>query len=92
MSFDLLHLVSEDVTVGASASVSRVWFDDFYEDVTFIERNDWQYGADVNASWSPNEWFSVTASVGYQKLDSAFFLSNYDGIEASLALAARKRF
>jgi len=92
LSFDLLHLVSEDVTIGAGAAVSRVWFDDFYEDVTFVTRKDWQYGGDVTASWSPNSWLSATASVGYQKRDSSFFLSNYDGFEASLVLSARKKF
>lgn len=92
LSFDLNHAVSQEVTVGASGRVSRVWFDDFFEDVTFVERKDWQYGGNVNASYAPTDWLAISASVGYEKRDSAFFLSSYDGFEASLVLSARKRF
>lgn len=92
LSFDLTHYLTQSVAVGIGAGGGRVWFDDFYEDVTFVERLDWQYGGNVNASWAPTNWLSVSASVGYDKRDSAFFLSNYDGFEASLAVAARKRF
>lgn len=92
LSFDLTHYLTPTIALGAGAAVSRVWFDDFYEDVTFVERKDWQYGGNINASWAATQWLSVTASAGYDKRDSAFFLSNYNGFEASLAIAARKRF
>ncbi len=92
LSFDLTHYLTPTIAVGAGVAVSRVWFDDFYEDVTFVERKDWQYGGNINASWAATEWLSVTASAGYDKRDSAFFLSNYDGFETSLAVTARKRF
>ena len=92
LDFELTQLVAENVSVGAQARVSRTWYDDFFEDVTFAQRNDWQYGGNVNVSWSPNTWLGVSASVGYEKRDSGFFLSNYDGFEAALTLTARKRF
>lgn len=91
-SVGAVHFVTSEFSVGANAAVRHVWFDDFYEDVTFVARNDWQYSGDVNARWSPNDWLGVTASLGYQKRDSAFFLSSYDGFEASLVVSARKRF
>ncbi len=88
----LNHFVTPEFAIGVSGRVGRIWFDDFYEDVTFVPRDDWQYGGNVNASWSPLSWFSATAVAGYEKRDSAFFLSNYDGFEAALILSARKRF
>lgn len=91
-SFDLTHYVSQDISIGAGAAVSRVWFDDFYEDVTFVPRRDWQYGGNVNASWQATDWLSVNTSAGYQQRESAFFLSDYDGFDASITVAARKRF
>jgi len=92
LSLDLTHYLTQDIAIGAGAVVSRVWFDDFYEDVTFVTRRDWQYGGNVNASWAATDWLSLSASVGYDKRDSAFFLSTYDGFEASFAVTARKRF
>lgn len=92
LSFDLTHYVAKTVAIGIGVAGSRVWFDDFYEDVTFVERLDWQYGGNINASWAATDWLSVSGSVGYEKRDSAFFLSNYNGFEASLGVAARKRF
>ena len=92
LSFDLTHYLTQNGAIGAGGAVSRVWFDDFYEDVTFVARNDWQYSGNISASWAATEWLSVSASAGYAKRDSAFFLSSYDGFEASLSVAARKRF
>ena len=92
LGFDLTQVVSEDFSVGAQARVTRTWFDDFFEDVTFAQRNDWQYGAGVNANWSPYSWLSVSASAGYEQRDSGFFLSSYNGFETSLNITARKRF
>lgn len=92
LAANVTHFLTPTIAIGASGRVSRSWFDDFYEDVTFIARRDWQYGGNLNASWSPLPWFSVTGAAGYEQRDSAFFLSNYDGFEASLIFSARKRF
>lgn len=92
LSADVTHFITPTLAIGASGRIGRAWFDDFYEDVTFVPRNDWQYGGNVNASWSPLPWLSVTGAVGREKRESAFFLSNYEGFEASLVLSARARF
>lgn len=91
-SADISYLVTPELTVGASARLTRVWYDNFFEDVTFVERKDWQYGGGVNANYSLNDWLSVSANFGYEERDSAFFLSNYNGLSASLAITGRKRF
>ena len=93
-NFDLAitHRIAPKVTLGAQARVSYFVYDDFFEDVTFVERQDWQFGGNVNANWTPLDWLSASASIGYQKRDSRFFLSEYDGFEAALILSARKRF
>ncbi len=92
LSVGITHQIAPRVTLSADARVSRIWFDDFFEDVTFIDRKDWQYGGNVSANWQMNDWLALNASAGYEKRDSAFFLSNYHGFAASIALTARKRF
>lgn len=91
-SADVTQVLNSQFSIGAQASVTRTWFDDFFEDVTFAPRNDWQYGGSVNANWAPRSWLSVSASVGYEQRDSGFFLSSYNGFEAALTISARKRF
>ncbi|WP_114520843.1 hypothetical protein [Altererythrobacter sp. ZODW24] len=93
-NFDIAitQIVAPKVTIGAQTRLSYFVYDDFFEDVTFVERQDWQIGGNVNANWSPLDWLSVSVSAGYQKRDSRFFLSDYDGFETALTIAARKRF
>ena len=91
-SLSLTHLATGSLTIGADLQVSRVWFDDFYEDVTAVPRNDWQYSAGLDANYAFTRWLSLNASAGYEKRDSSFFLSAYDGFETSLVLSARRRF
>ena len=91
-SVSLLHVPAPGVALTLDAGVSRVWFDNFYEDVIFVERNDWQYSAAAGASYALTDWLSASAAVEYQNRDSTFFLSTYHGFEGSLMLTARHRF
>lgn len=92
LSGGLSYLIMPKLSAGFDLRATRTWFDDFYENVTFVERKDWEYGGNVNATYAPLNWLSVTGSVGYQKRESAFFLSEYDSWEAALIVTARKRF
>lgn len=92
LSVGIAHRVTPDLTIAADARVSRIWFDDFFEDVTFVARKDWQYGGNLTGTYAINDWISASVSAGYEKRDSGFFLSNYDGFAASVVLTARKRF
>lgn len=89
---ELTHIITPEFSLGAQARVTRTWFDDFFEDVTFVPRNDWQYGGNINAVYAPTSWLSAQVSAGYEQRDSGFFLSSYDGFEATFSLTARKRF
>lgn len=92
LDFELTQIISPKFALGAQARIARTWFDDFFEDVTFASRSDWQYGGNINASWVPLDWLAVTGSVGYEKRDSGFFLSSYDGVDTAITVSTRKRF
>lgn len=89
---EVTHVISPKMSVGAQARLTRTSFDDFFEDVTFAERNDWQYGASIKANYAPNTWLTTQVSAGYENRDSGFFLSSYDGFDASVSLTGRKQF
>jgi hypothetical protein len=75
-----------------SAAVTRTLFDDFYEDVTFVERGDWQTDAALTVEWPLSERLSVTASLQYVSRESDFFLASHDGFDGGVSLSARWRF
>ncbi len=80
------------LTVSANGVVSRFWFDDFYEDVTFVPRRDWQYEGGVAVSYAVSPRLTVAASARYVKRDSSFFLSNFASVDSGLGLAVNWRF
>lgn len=79
-------------SVSASVAATRFWYDDFYEDVTFVPRRDWQYDASLSVAHPIGKKATIAASVRYAKRDSSFFLSNYDSFDGSAALVFRWRF
>ena len=89
---DLVHALRPDLRLAGRVAVSRRWFDDFYEDVTFVARRDWTYSASASAVWTPVERVSVAASLGYEKQDSSFFLSSYEAFEGSALVSVTARF
>jgi hypothetical protein len=80
------------MTVSANAVVSRFWFDDFYEDVTFVPRRDWQYEGGIAVSYALTPRATLAASARYVKRDSSFFLSNYAAVDSGVGLALNWRF
>lgn len=91
-SVDVSHALTQKLIVGATARVTRTWFDNFFEDVTFVSRKDWQYGGGANLSYRHSQNLTIGVSAGYEKRDSTFFLSEYESFEASLLFSARLRF
>lgn len=86
------HAVATNFSIGASTRVTHTWFDNFFEDVTFVKRKDWQYGGGINATYRVNDNILLGAAAGYEKRDSTFFVSEYESFEASLTFSARLRF
>jgi hypothetical protein len=91
-SLDIVHALSPRLSFSAVGSVSHVWFDDFYEDVTFTPRNDWQYSGEVSLSYRLSRNSSLSLSSSYEKRNSTFFLSAYESYDLSASLALRIRF
>lgn len=91
-SASVTHALTERLAVTMDVRVTQSKFDDFFEDVTFIEREDTTYAASIRADFALSESVSLGATVGYEERSSSFFLSNYTNSEGSLMLTARARF
>ena len=91
-SVSALHILTPKVVLAADVSVSRTWFDDFFEDVIFVKRRDWSYGGGASITYRPNDWLSASLSAGYERRDSTFFISEYGGFDGSLMLSATAKF
>jgi hypothetical protein len=91
-SLDIVHAISPRLTIAAGANISRIWFDNFFEDVTFVARNDWQYAGGLSLSYRLSDNASLGLSSAYEKRSSTFFLSAYESYDASASLSLRVRF
>lgn len=91
-SIDALAALSPRVTASVRAAVVRRWYDDFYEDVTFVERVDMAYQLGAALAWRPAERVSLAINAGFEKQDSRFFLSDYDAFDAGIGVAFNLRF
>lgn len=80
------------LTLSLNAAATRFWFDDFFEDVTFVARNDWQYEGGITASYALGQNLAIAGSVRYVKRDSSFFLSAFDSIDGSAGVSLVRRF
>lgn len=91
-SLDIVHALTPRLTLAASGKVSRIWFDDFYEDATFVARKDWQYGGGMSLTYRLNDKVGLGLTGSYEKRSSSFFLAAYDGFDTSASLSLRVRF
>ena len=91
-SLDLLLSFTPNLSATVRTAVHRRWYDDFYEDVTFVERRDlsWEGGVVVSYRISGNA--AVSLSGGYLTQDSTFFLSKYNAFDAVAAVSFVARF
>lgn len=67
-------------------------YDDFYEDVTFIEREDTSVGVAPSLVWKVSRNSSLAISASYEDQDSSFFLSSFDTLDTGLAVSLKKAF
>lgn len=91
-SVDALAVISENVVLTGRLAASIRWYDNFYEDVTFVARRDNIYSASAALSWQPTSRVTLALSATYEKHDSTFFVSDFDAFETMGALALRWRF
>lgn len=87
-----IHANRGPLSVDVSAGVTRIWFDNFYEDVTFVARHDWQYDAGLSIAYRLAPKVVVNASVRYVKRDSPFFLSSFTSVDNGASIALLWRF
>ena len=92
VSVNVFHSLTPKISLGANARVTRTWFDNFFEDVTFVPRKDWQYGGGLSVNYQLNRNIRFSAGGGYESRDSSFFLSEFRSFDASLLVSARIRF
>ncbi|GAB5458553.1 MAG: hypothetical protein Hens3KO_15830 [Henriciella sp.] len=76
---------------GSLAFTHRI-YDDFYEDVTFIERKDDSWRAGVSVSRQINDKVAVSANLTYVDQSSDFFVSDYTSYDGGLSVRIVKRF
>ena len=67
-------------------------YDDFFEDVTFVKRQDDQVRAGITVSRRITDKVSLSASYDYTTQDSSFFLSGYDSHDGGASLQVSRRF
>ena len=91
-SVDIFYAPRPDLTLSLRGTVARRWYDDFYEDVTFVARRDTLYGVSGAIAWRPAANLTVAVTASYETQDSRFFLATFDAFEAALALSAFIRF
>ena len=67
-------------------------YDNFFEDVTFVKRQDDQVRVGITVSRRITDKVSLSASYDYTTQDSSFFLSGYDSHDGGASLQVSRRF
>lgn len=91
-SVDAVYLLAPEWTVAGRISISQRTYDDFYEDVTFVEREDTTAGVSASVVWRPSRQMALSASIAYEDQDSTFFLSEFDAFDTGIGLSFRHAF
>lgn len=91
-SIDAIYALSAQWTAAARLSGSLRDYDDFYEDVTFVKREDDSAGVSASLQWRPQPNTTLAASLLYEKQNSTFYLSEFEAFEAGVNLAFRHSF
>lgn len=91
-SVDAVYAIDPQWLVSARVSISERQYDDFYEDVTFVEREDTSLGVSASLVWRPTRNITMAASAAYEDQDSTFFLSEFDAVDTGLNISFRHTF
>lgn len=91
-SVDVFYALTPRLTSSLQIGVTHRRYDNFFEDVTFVERRDTRYAASASLAWTPMPQVSFIASAGYERQKSRFFLADYDALDTAATIAVRFRF
>lgn len=91
-SLDAVYVLSPEWLLSGRVSVSQRIYDDFYEDVTFVEREDTATGISASLVWRPSPHLTLAASLAYEDQDSTFFLSEFDAFDKGVSVSMRHSF
>ncbi|RYZ14780.1 MAG: hypothetical protein EON61_02355 [Alphaproteobacteria bacterium] len=91
-SVDAAYVLSPQWLLSGRLSVTERKYDDFYEDVTFVEREDTIVGVSASLVWRPVDRLALAASVAYEDQESSLFLSAFDALDTGLSLSAKYTF
>lgn len=84
--------VRNDIVVSPVFSYRRVDYPDFFEDVTFVERDDDQFVAAVAAEWRISENATLGGTISYLSNRSSLEFSDYDSLDANALISLRANF
>jgi hypothetical protein len=91
-SVDVVYAFSPAWLLSGRISVSQRKYDDFYEDVTFVEREDTVAGISASLVYRPSKTFTVAVGAAYEDQDSSFFLSEFDALDSGVNVSVRHTF
>jgi hypothetical protein len=91
-SLDAVYAITPQWLLSGRISLSRRMYDDFYEDVTFVEREDTTAGISAALVWRPSQHMTAAASIAYEDQDSSFFLSQFEAFDTGINLSLRHAF
>lgn len=78
--------------VSGSISYTHRVYDDFFEDVTFVERKDDVWRASLGVARQINDKVAISGNITFVDQSSDFFLSEYDSLDGGLSLSLRRKF
>jgi hypothetical protein len=91
-SLDVIYVLAPRLTASVRGTIARRWYDDFYEDVTFVERVDTLYGVAGALVWQFSRDVALAASISYETQESRFFLAEFEALEGTAQIGLRARF
>lgn len=89
---DLIWQPAPNWIVSGGASFTYRKYDNFFEDVTFVEREDNQYRIGLSVSRRITDTSNISVSYDYTNQNSSFFLSEYDSHDGGLNVQISHRF
>jgi len=89
---DVVWRPTDKWNIVGGLSFTKKQYDDFFEDVTFVEREDDQTRARISVSRILWDKVVLSGSYSYTTQDSSFFLSEYESHDGGLNVQLSKRF